>query len=381
MSRLCSLSIACIAMCINIVAIGSESAERVLEIIAYDADGETFTLEGAVLVEAQDGLLVVDRFGELRTILSDADVSRTISDEPYQPAGADELAESLNHVMGGAGTIVITEHYVLCTTGSREFAEWAGVVLDQFHHAALEAWTDLGLEPHEPLGPLPILILASREEYVAFATRDASATVAQTRAYYSMRTNRMVLHDPLAESIAPQEELGPREVDRRMAALPHSIATLLHEATHQLAYNCGLHRRYADNPMWLTEGLAMCVEPSDVSRYSVELRLTRPNAERLVDFKTYVRQRRQDGTLANLLGSEETFRDANTQIDAYCESWALSWYLYREHRDEYVAYLRMVANKPLLTWDEPAQRLADFEAVFGDIADLEREFLRWMSRR
>ncbi len=315
------------------------------------------------------------------TIPGPNDVRRTAFNAPYQPADSEELGESLNLAVDEGGTIVVTEHYVLCTTGSQEFAEWAGVVLDQFHHVALETWTDLGLEPHEPTGPLPILILASREEYVAFATRDASAAVAQTRAYYSMRTNRMVLHDPLAEAVSPQEELGPRDVDRRMAALPHSIATLLHEATHQLAYNCGLHRRYADNPMWLTEGLAMCVEPSDVSRYSVELRLTRPNAERLVDFKTYVRQRRQDGTLVNLLGSEETFRDANTQIDAYCESWALSWFLYREHRDEYVEYLRNIGQKPLLNWDDPAQRLADFEAVFGDIAELEREFLRWMSRR
>ena len=35
-----------------------------------------------------------------------------------------------------------------------------------------------------------------------------------------------------------------------------NVATIIHEATHQLAYNSGMQRRYADNPMWVSEGLA-----------------------------------------------------------------------------------------------------------------------------
>jgi hypothetical protein len=125
----------------------------------------------------------------------------------------------------------------------------------------------------------------------------------------------------------------------------------------------------------------MAAESSEASRQSVDVRLIRPNAERLVDFKNYVRQRREAGSQTDLLCSENLFRDADTQSDAYCESWALSWFLIREHREEYVAYLQLISQKPLMTWDEPATRLADFEAAFGNVDELEREFLRWMARR
>ena len=36
--------------------------------------------------------------------------------------------------------------------------------------------------------------------------------------------------------------------------------TIIHEATHQTAYNVGVHARFADQPRWLVEGLAMMFE-------------------------------------------------------------------------------------------------------------------------
>jgi hypothetical protein len=356
--------------------------ERSLETITCQLDGESRTIEGTVLISSQDGgLLVEDRFGELYAIAGEASPARVPSQTPFALAGGDELAQRLQSVLADEGTVVTTEHYVIVTRGSAEFAEWAGAVLDQFHFSMLETWREMGLEPHEPEGLLPLIVLADREEYTDFATRDASVEVAQTRAYYSMRTNRMVLHDPLSEAVASPADLTPREIDRRMAALPRSIGTLLHEATHQLAYNCGLHTRYADNPMWLTEGLAMCAEPSEASRTSVDVRLTRPNADRLVEFKNYVRGGRPAGNLTRILESEDRFRDADTQSIAYSEAWALSWFLIRERSEEYVEYLRTIADKPRMNWDDPATRLAEFEAAFGDVDELERDFLRWIARR
>lgn len=371
------ISCLCVSLCR-----GDEAEPRFVESITYQADGETRTMDGVVLISSQDGgLLVQDRFGELFAIQGEWSPQRAATEAQFTLAPADELAQQLQLILTSDAVVVTTEHYVIVTRGSAEFAEWAGAVLDQFHFSMLETWREMGLEPSEPAGLLPLLVLADRDEYADFATRDASAEVAQTRAYYSMRTNRMVLHDPLSAAVASPEDLTPREIDRRMAALPQSIGTLLHEATHQLAYNCGLHRRYADNPMWLTEGLAMCAESSEASRTSVDVRLTRPNNERLIDFKNYLRGGRAAGSLATLLESEDGFRDAESQSDAYCESWALSWFLIREHREEYVEFLRMVSQKPLMSWDDPATRMADFEAAFGDIDELERDFLRWIARR
>ena len=52
--------------------------------------------------------------------------------------------------------------------------------------------------------------------------------------------------------------------DSSGAFLPGVTVTVIHEATHQIAFNCGLHTRYADNPLWLTEGMALYFETPDL---------------------------------------------------------------------------------------------------------------------
>ena len=41
--------------------------------------------------------------------------------------------------------------------------------------------------------------------------------------------------------------------------------TIVHEAVHQLAYNSTLQRRMADNPYWVSEGLATYFESPDLN--------------------------------------------------------------------------------------------------------------------
>jgi len=36
-----------------------------------------------------------------------------------------------------------------------------------------------------------------------------------------------------------------------------TVSTIVHEATHQIAFNCGLHTRLSDCPVWFSEGIAM----------------------------------------------------------------------------------------------------------------------------
>ena len=47
-------------------------------------------------------------------------------------------------------------------------------------------------------------------------------------------------------------------------AAERTVATIVHEATHQLAYNTGLQTRYAGNPMWVSEGIAVYFETPDL---------------------------------------------------------------------------------------------------------------------
>ena len=43
-----------------------------------------------------------------------------------------------------------------------------------------------------------------------------------------------------------------------------TVSTIVHEATHQIAFNCGLHTRLSDCPRWFSEGIAMYFETPDL---------------------------------------------------------------------------------------------------------------------
>jgi hypothetical protein len=55
--------------------------------------------------------------------------------------------------------------------------------------------------------------------------------------------------------------------------------------------------------------------------------------------------------------------------------------LIRNHTKKYVSYLKKLAQKQPLIWDEPTTRLQEFRAVFGDdLAAFDADFLRQMQK-
>ncbi len=60
--------------------------------------------------------------------------------------------------------------------------------------------------------------------------------------YYSSRSNRITLYDVGGTAAGS-------------AAWHQNADTIIHEATHQTAYNTGVHRRFAQTPKWVVEGL------------------------------------------------------------------------------------------------------------------------------
>ena len=66
---------------------------------------------------------------------------------------------------------------------------------------------------------------------------------------------------------------------------------------------------------------------------------------------------------------------------AYAEAWAFTFFLVETEPQKYVRYLKRTASRPPFKDYTPAERTADFTAVFGDNwAMLEARFLRYMAR-
>ena len=101
----------------------------------------------------------------------------------------------------------------------------------------------------------------------------------------------------------------------------------------------------------------------------------RVNRERFATFMQY-RSRRTENALQKFLESDEMF--TTSLLEAYGESWALSFFLSETQTTNYAAFLRKLAERESLKKLSPEQRLTEFTDVFGkDIERLEGRYLRY----
>ena len=156
--------------------------------------------------------------------------------------------------------------------------------------------------------------------------------------------------------------------------------TIYHEATHQIAYNAGLHHRTSENPRWVVEGLAMTFESKgNRANYRGGKPISRVNLNRYIAFKNYVSSSRPKFHLEKFL-VEETLFETST-LDAYAESWALTFYLIETRPADYARYLRAMTERSEFTLYPGKKRLADFKAAFGNNTRLlEAQYLRFIER-
>ena len=169
---------------------------------------------------------------------------------------------------------------------------------------------------------------------------------------------------------------------KRFLAQPQAartVATIVHEATHQIAYNRGMHARHSDCPLWFCEGIAVYFETPDLRSSKGWRTIGAVNHSRLTQFWKYMPRRPAD-SLITLLSKDDRFRNSETALDAYAETWALTYFLINQRGKQYGEYLRKISGKKPLIWDKPETRLNEFQQIFGDLRELDKEFLRYMQK-
>ncbi len=358
----------------------SPPADPIVKVLFRNMDGRQ-TRQGRLLVRAQDGgLLLETRAGEYLTIQGDELLDLSETGELFTPCSAEELAAILRQQLGSGFHATQTRHYVIVANTTPAYARWCGRLLERLQTAFRVYWRRAGWELDEPDAPLPVIIFADQQQFAEFAAVDAGPAIARKKGYYSIRTNQVVLADLTALPDRPPAD-SDAEILRRVESSLFNLATVVHEATHQIAFNSGMHTRYADNPMWVTEGMAIFFEAPDLRSRTGWRTIGKLHAPRLKHFRQFLDSARPERALASLLANEDRFRDPKTVTAAYSESWALTYFLIRKHRKEYVTYLKTLARKPRLQWDDGPQRIDDFEAAFGgDLEQLETEFLTYLRR-
>ena len=155
-------------------------------------------------------------------------------------------------------------------------------------------------------------------------------------------------------------------------------STIVHEATHQIAYNFGLHSRMGETPRWVAEGIATVFEPEGVRDSSAGRDIKqRLNRERFIEFQNYAKSRRPAKSLKAFIESDSLYESA--VLDFYAQSWALTFFLIETRPRNFSAYLkRMAARDPFAEYPA-ADRIADFrDTIHKDIDWLDVQFLRFV---
>lgn len=363
-------------------------AAGAMEHVVMRQGDEEVSVSGRLVVTAEDGgMLLLSADGTLWTVEPENIVRHTHDDEPMVPFSPQQLGERLKREFPGFD-IHATQHYVICHNTSRAYAQWCGALFERLYKAFTNFWSRKDFELHEPEFPLVALVFADAQSYTAYAGKElkglgdaASAIIG----YYSFGSNRMTMYDLTGIQALRQRgdrRSNPNEINQMLARpeAERTVATVIHEATHQIAFNCGLQTRFADNPRWLSEGIAIYFETPDLGSAKGWRSIGEVNHVQLSGFRQYLRKGRPADSLLTLLSTDERLLDSKQYADAYAEAWALNYFLLRQKPKQYLAYVRLMADKKPLIWDEPDDRLREFKKAFGDLGQLDAEFVKQMAR-
>ena len=318
-------------------------------------------VEGAALGGGQR-LRLLGRDGRLWHFDADEVLRLTKLSTQFRPYSLSEFRTTLMRELGGDYEVSGTSHYLVAhPRGQRD--RWAERFED-LYRSFVQYFSVRGCQPATPPFPLVGVVWKNQSDFQRHASPGGGAP-SGLAGYYDPNSNRINIYD-----------MGGRgdSVNWRQNA-----AVLIHEATHQTAFNTGIHSRYSPPPLWLAEGLATLFEAPGVHDSHNYTGLSdRVNRSRLRVFRQILATRHRPEMLASIVACDELFH-VNPSA-AYAEAWALSFFLIETQPRQYVQYLKRTASLPPFQEYSPARRTADFTALFGgDWRMLEAHFLRFMA--
>jgi hypothetical protein len=335
------------------------------------------TYRGREIARDAETLWFQERDGSLER-LKPADVTKFTEVGPrFTSYSAAELRDRLRRELGRDFEVLGTGHYLVCARKdqARQYAQ----LFENIYRSFYVYFSTRGFAITEPEFPMVAIVFPDQSSFARYAERDEIKAGRGLMGYYLMTSNRVAVFDS-KKLHAELNDLNAWDDDRWLGATTGGLAdTIIHETTHQVAFNTGIHSRIAQNPKWLCEGLATVFEAPGIRNSSLGRDVsTRINGERYTWFQQY-RKRRPARSLEKFVSSDDMFSSAT--LDAYSQSWALTLFLLETRPREYAKLLKLIAARPPLAPYGPEERLQDFKQAFGnDLAMLESAMLRYIDK-
>ncbi len=314
---------------------------------AWRMETESVSLQGVPIRGANRAISVLTSDGQLHPL---AGQLRMEPQGDFRPLTQGEMRAALTREFGRKMQVSQSSHYlVVHPPGQGEV--WVER-FESIYRAFRWFFQVRGTTPRPPRFPLAAIVFPTQQDMMHYAIREGARGLSPNlRGYYSHQSNRIVMYDVDAQA--------------KSAAWQQNNATLIHEAAHQIAFNTGLHSRYAPPPRWLVEGLGCLFEaPGIWNATAYPNRSDRLNQSRLADF-TRRRESRRDDFLVNLITEDESLFRRDGEL-AYAEAWALTFFLSEHEPKRYLRYLTLTASRPPDKVLSAADKLREFASVFGD---------------
>jgi hypothetical protein len=320
------------------------------------------TFVGKVIAVDNELMVLLRRNGRMTMIpKKKIEAARTVA-KGFTSQKADEIREQLMREFGNKYQVSITNHFVVVHPPGN-FKTWA-LPFEKLYLRYQNYFASRGFNLDEPTFPMVAVVLKSRGEFDRFleSYHEANENVL---GYYSPRSNRIISYD----------QTGGMAKDENWF---FTADTIVHEATHQSAFNTGLHTRFAPNPRWISEGLATMFEaPGVQNSMYYSKRADRINYGRLDNLRTmYEKDYVTDRMMASMIGSDDIFRV--NPGGAYALAWGLTFYLAECEPEQYSAFLRADGRREDFHNYEGRDRLTDFIRKFGKISELRPRMERFI---
>lgn len=376
-------------LCGILLAIAAESTvvgqspTSMVSLQVRTADGQQASLDGRVLAETPQSLLLEDRAGRIHQLTATQFTDKSELAEEFSYLDTEQLAKRLLADRGAVGfgsacVISETDHFIICSDASPLYTRFCGRLLEKVHDEFYKLFEESPVNLRPLSQKLPVLVFRVQGAFQEFAQQQHPDTdFSDVPGYYSIRDNQMLVMAASGDRPFRTNSDVVRELKKR----PRQVETIVHESVHQLAFNSGLQVRYADHPTWLSEGLAVYFETASGRGSLIWSRPGEPNRTHLPGFRNAVAGEQLRLPLTELLSSDAAFNSADHLAHAYAEGWALVSYLIREERAAFDGLMLKQQTRKPLTGISGDDRLAEVQEVTGKTAsELEAAVIRYMSR-
>ncbi len=306
-----------------------------------------------------------------------------------------------------------TKNYIILSDASPTDITTVGSLLEATFKKYLDVCNTLGWQLKPLRHKLVAVVFRDQQDYKEFATKNDKLDKLWAVGYYMPQADRLVLyksengddikramnqiraqgrevqkaeHSQQAAGNALQSNPNLANTKKQLLAEQDRIhdfakgsfvSTVVHEAAHQLFFHTDVQRSGASCPLWLAEGLATNFETEQTD---IEFGYKVDNWRRRESFKLAYEKDNLIPLQIFLL--QERFTNGSDANEAmgyfYAQAYALTNWLLRERPTEVKLYLESLRDGSFAVAQD---RQKNFEAIFGPVARLERNWVRYEGRR